>query len=85
MLHHQNNGTVANATNSIFTNVDLPLLDVCLTRSRAGQGFFIFVCLTIFCLGFVIFVTSAQSYSGLKATCCCCCGKRLSTPQSKHI
>ena len=44
------------------------------TRARAlpSQGIIIFSTLCCFCLGFVIFVTSAQSYSGLKAVCCGC-------------
>jgi len=66
------NGSLSNSSNSLFTDVHLPLLEVCRTQSRAGKGIIIFSTLCCFCLGFVIFVTSAQSYSGLKAVCCGC-------------
>ncbi len=62
--------------NQSFVDVNLPLLEVCYTQSRAGRGILIFTMLVIFCLGFVIFVTSAQSYSGCKAMCCGGCADK---------
>jgi len=72
------NATTAVALNatvgSAYMNVHLPLADVCMTQAKASTGVGIFFAIVIFCLGFVIFVTSAQSLSGLRDACCCCCG-----------
>ena len=61
------------APNAALTNVHLPLLGVCETMASWRMGTAIFAGLCIFCLGFVIFVTSAQSLSGLRIACGCCC------------
>jgi len=58
------------------TDVHLPLPNVCKMKARAAQGFLGFVGVTCFCLGFVIFGTSAQSLSGLKEMCGVTCKKQ---------
>ena len=58
---------------SQLTNPHLPLLNVCATQQHALVGIGIFASLAVFCLGFVIFGTSAQSLSGLRLACACCC------------
>ena len=63
-----NNGTLDPAN-----DVHLPLYRVCETLHASGLGVLIFSGLVLFCLGFVIFVTSAQSLSGLRHMCPCCC------------
>ena len=61
-------GSVLNLNAS---NVHLPLRDVCLTAEKGFRGFLFFLVIAVMCLGFVIFVTSAQSMSGLKVQCGC--------------
>jgi len=61
-----NRSVVAN-----YSDTTLPLRDVCETQARAAIGYAIFFGLVAFCLAFVIFGTSAQSLSGLRAMCCC--------------
>ena len=53
-------------------NVHLPLKSVCAIYQGRWYGMAIFFSLAFCCLAFVIFVTSAQSLSGLAAACCCC-------------
>lgn len=60
-----------------FNNTHLPLKGVCLKLSKTTRGACIFAGISLFCLAFVIFATSAQSLSGLRAACCCCSGKAL--------
>lgn len=47
--------------------VDLPLAKVCATQAYWLRGLAYFVMIVWCCLGFVIFVTSKQSLSGLRA------------------
>ena len=56
------------------TNVHLPLPSVCDIRRNGPVGLAVFAGMSIGCLGFVIFGTSAQSMSGLQSLCGC--GKR---------
>lgn len=60
-------------------DVHLPLRNVCKMRARSSLGFLYFVGVTAFCLGFVIFGTSAQSLTGLREACCGCCARRPRT------
>ena len=51
-----------------------------MTRARAATGYLMFTALTAFSLGFVIFGTSAQSLSGLRAMCGCCGAADVAPP-----
>jgi len=67
------------ATN--WTNTHIPLKGVCLTLHKFPRGAAIFTGISLLCLAFVIFVTSAQSCTGLKAVCPrCCCGRGRKPP-----
>jgi len=61
----------ANTTVANYSDLSLPLKRVCQTQARAQYGYAIFFMLVAFCLGFVIFGTSAQSLRGLRAMCGC--------------
>ena len=54
------------ATDSRPLDTSRPLPAVCVTISYWGQGLLIFTIICSGCLGFVIFVTSKQSLSGLR-------------------
>ena len=58
----------ANATSGVVDpfDLDLPLPTVCVTQRDWLRGLGIFVLVVGGCLGFVVFVTSKQSLSGLK-------------------
>jgi hypothetical protein len=51
------------------TDPHLPLPGVCQARQKATRGMLMFIGITLFCLFAVIFGTSAQSLTGLKAQC----------------
>lgn len=61
-------------------DVHLPLRNVCKMRARSSLGFLYFVMITAFCLGFVIFGTSAQSLTGLREACCGCSARQRTAP-----
>ena len=50
----------------------LPHAEVCYVLGRARKGIVFFALLVTTCFSFVICITSAQTYSGLKKMCCCC-------------
>lgn len=56
-----------------YTDTSLPLRNVCKLIRQAPLGSAIFFAISFFCLAFVIFVTSAQTLSGLRSVCGCCC------------
>ena len=58
-------------------DTSLPLPGVCATQSCWVQGAFVFALISASCLGFVIFSTSRQSFSGL---CHMACPRRYSRP-----
>ena len=62
--------------------IDLPLKGVCEFQNGAGKGLAIFVAITCFCLGFVIFGTSQQTLTGLKHEVTCCLPRRARTSES---
>mmetsp|Transcript_40149 Transcript_40149/g.78904 ORF Transcript_40149/g.78904 Transcript_40149/m.78904 type:complete len:415 (+) Transcript_40149:25-1269(+) len=54
----------------MWQNTSLRLSGVCETYAKTGRGLFILAFIVFFCLGFVIFVTSKQTFHGLKVACC---------------
>lgn len=55
---------------SNIDDYDVPLPGVCATKKQWRQGAAVFFGIAVFCLAFVIFATSKQSLSGLKAVFC---------------
>jgi len=53
-------------------NVNLPLKGVCEAQANFGLGILIFAMITLFCLGAVIFGTSPQTLTEIKAELTCC-------------
>ena len=53
------------------TDPHLPLAGVCATQYAARYGMVVFSLLVLGCFTFVIFLTAAQSLSGLRRACCC--------------
>lgn len=64
------NSTLATGTRD-YQNTHLPLKGVCHTNSLFGRGLAVFFGIATVSLGFVIFVTSKQTLTGLKAVARC--------------
>jgi len=56
-----------------WNNTNWPLAGVCETQSLVWRGGFVLFGVVVGCLGFVIFMTSQQTLTGLQKTCSCCC------------
>lgn len=74
-------GGATSIDTSAFMDHHLRLKGVCETLETFPRGFGIFVAIVICCFAFVIFVTSAQTMSGLKEACPC--GKSAPEAESK--